>query len=126
MNVKIEKPRYHSTEDGRWDYRVTIVFKSAAAFHDPNAPAAEEAIVKQLYPEQDKFKREEQRGFEILIAHWDVPIVAVLKIERRRLHDEQDAIDERKGKYLDETTARLRKEITSEEIHDSLVRWSKG
>ena len=77
LNVKIEKPRYHSTEDGRWDYRVTIVFKSAAAFHDPNAPAAEEAIVKQLYPEQDKFKREEQRRFEILISHWDVPIVAV-------------------------------------------------
>jgi hypothetical protein len=77
LSVKIEKPRYHSTEDGRWDYRVTIVFKSAAAFHDPNAPAAEEAIVKQLYPEQEKFKREEQRRFEILIAHWDTPIVPV-------------------------------------------------
>ncbi len=77
LSVKIEKPRYHSTEDGRWDYRVTIVFKSAAAFHDPNAPAAEEAIIKRLYPEQDKFKREEQRRFETLIAHWDTPIVAV-------------------------------------------------
>ena len=77
LSVKIEKPRYHSTEDRRWDYRVTIVFKSAAVFHDPNAPAAEEAITKQLYPEQDKFKREEQRRFEILIAHWDVPIVGV-------------------------------------------------
>ncbi len=75
-SVKIEKPRYHSTEDGRWDYRVTIVFKNAAAFHDPNAPAAEEAIIKQLYPDQATFKREEQRRFEILIAHWDVPIVA--------------------------------------------------
>ena len=77
VSVRIDKPRYHSTEDGRWDYRVTIVFKSAAVFHDPNAPATEEAIVKQLYPEQDKFKREEQRRFEILIAHWDVPIVDV-------------------------------------------------
>ncbi|HKQ72856.1 MAG TPA: hypothetical protein VJ810_03950 [Blastocatellia bacterium] len=77
VSVKIEKPRYHSTEDGRWDYRVTIVFKSAAVFHDPGAPGVEEAIVKQLYPEQDKFKREEQRRFEILIAHWDVPIVGV-------------------------------------------------
>ncbi|MGH9768690.1 MAG: hypothetical protein ACREAB_14770 [Blastocatellia bacterium] len=77
VSVKIEKPRYHSTEDGRWDYRVTIVFKSAAAFHDPNASGNEEAIVKQLYPEQDKFKREEQRRFEILIAHWDVPIVSL-------------------------------------------------
>jgi hypothetical protein len=75
LSVKIEKPRYHSTEDGRWDYRVTIVFKSAAVFHDPNAPGAEEAIIKQLYPDQATFKREEQRRFEILIAHWDVPIV---------------------------------------------------
>jgi hypothetical protein len=77
VSVKIEKPRYHSTEDGRWDYRVTIVFKSAAAFHDPNAPGAEEAINKQLYPDQATFKREEQRRFEILIAHWDAPIVTV-------------------------------------------------
>ncbi len=73
-SVKIEKPRYHATEDGRWDFRVTIVFKSAAAFHEPSG---EDAIIKQLYPDQDKFKREEQRRFEILIAHWDVPIVAV-------------------------------------------------
>jgi hypothetical protein len=77
LSVKIEKPRYHSTEDGRWDYRVTLVFKSAAAFHDPNAPSKEEAISKQLYPDQATFKREEQRRFEILIAHWDVPIVSV-------------------------------------------------
>ncbi len=74
VSVKIEKPRYHATEDGRWDFRVTIVFKSSAAFHEPSN---EEAIIKQLYPEQEKFKREEQRRFEILIAHWDVPIVAV-------------------------------------------------
>jgi hypothetical protein len=76
-SVKIEKPRYHSTEDGRWDYRVTIVFKNAAAFHDPGAPAAEEAIIKQLYPDQATYKREEQRRFEILIAHWDTPISGV-------------------------------------------------
>ena len=77
VSVKIEKPRYHSTEDGRWDYRVTLVFKSAAAFHDPNASSNEEAIIKQLYPNQTTFKNEEQRRFEILIAHWDVPIVGV-------------------------------------------------
>src|SRR5262245_1361821 len=73
-SVKIEKPRYHSTEDGRWDYRVTIVFKSAATFHESSN---EEAITKQLYPDQATFKREEQRRFEILIAHWDVPIAGV-------------------------------------------------
>ncbi|MCI0336106.1 MAG: hypothetical protein L0226_00875 [Acidobacteria bacterium] len=74
LSVKIEKPRYHATEDGRWDFRVTIVFKNAAAFHEP---IGEEAIIKQLYPEQEKFKREEQRRFEILLAHWDVPILGV-------------------------------------------------
>jgi hypothetical protein len=74
LSVKIEKPRYHATEDGRWDFRVTIVFKNAAAFHNPSG---EEEIIKQLYPDQATFKREEQRRFEILIAHWDVPIVNV-------------------------------------------------
>src|SRR5215813_9131089 len=27
LRVTAVRPRYHSTEDGRWDYRVTIVFK---------------------------------------------------------------------------------------------------
>ena len=74
LNVKIEKPRYHATEEGRWDFRVTLTFKSAAAFHEPSP---EEAIVKQLYPDQAAFKKEEQRRFEILISHWDVPLVNV-------------------------------------------------
>lgn len=74
LSVKIEKPRYHATEAGRWDYRVTIVFKNVAAAHDAGT---EPAIIKQLYPDQEKFKREEQRRFEILLAHWDVPLVPV-------------------------------------------------
>lgn len=74
LSVTAVRPRYHATEDCRWDYRVTIVFKNLAAAHDPGA---EEAIVKQLYPDQDTFRREEQRRFEILLAHWDVPLVGV-------------------------------------------------
>lgn len=72
LRVSAVKPRYHATEDGRWDYRVTIVFKNVdAAF----APASEkEAIKKELYPDQETFKHEEARRFEILQAHWDVPI----------------------------------------------------
>ncbi len=72
--VKVEKPRYHSTEEGRWDFRVTIVFKNAAVAF---APSPEEEIIKQLYPDQETFKKEEQRRFEILISHWDVPITTV-------------------------------------------------
>jgi hypothetical protein len=72
--VKVEKPRYHATEDARWDFRVTIVFKSAATAF---MPSPEEEITKQLYPDQETFKKEEQRRFEILISHWDVPITTV-------------------------------------------------
>ena len=74
LSVTAAKPRYHATEEGRWDYRVTIVFKNMAAASDQ---ASEEPIIKQLYPDQETFRREEQRRFEILIAHWDVPIVSV-------------------------------------------------
>ena len=38
------------------------------------APSNEDAIVKKLYPDQSKFSKEEQRRFEILDAHWDVPL----------------------------------------------------
>ncbi|HJQ69195.1 MAG TPA: hypothetical protein VKA70_09495 [Blastocatellia bacterium] len=74
LQVTATRPRYHTTEDGRWDYRVTIVFKNIAAAHDSSG---EEAIIKKLYPDQETFRKEEQRRFEILLAHWDVPLVAV-------------------------------------------------
>lgn len=74
LEVRAERPRYHTTEEGRWDYRVTIVFKNVAVAMDSSS---EEAIIKQLYPDQETFRREEQRRFEILLAHWDVPIVGV-------------------------------------------------
>ncbi|HTG16319.1 MAG TPA: hypothetical protein VK747_13800 [Blastocatellia bacterium] len=74
LKVTAVRPRYHATEDGRWDYRVTIVFKNAAVANDSSG---EEAIIKQLFPDQETFKREEQRRFEILLAHWDAPIVDV-------------------------------------------------
>jgi hypothetical protein len=71
LKVSMTAPRYHTTEDGRWDYRVTIVFKSAAIESD-NFDSA--ALIKQLYPDQETYKKEEQRRFEILDAHWDLPI----------------------------------------------------
>lgn len=74
ISVTAVRPRYHATEDGRWDYRVTIVFRNMAAASDQ---ASEEPIIKQLFPDQETFRREEQRRFEILLAHWDVPVVSV-------------------------------------------------
>jgi hypothetical protein len=74
LSVTAVKPRYHATEDGRWDYRVTIVFKNMAAASDQ---ASEEPIIRQLFPDQETYKLEEQRRFEILLGHWDVPILSV-------------------------------------------------
>src|SRR5579863_2862138 len=31
VGLKIESPAYHTTEDGRWDYRVTIRYKDWTA-----------------------------------------------------------------------------------------------
>jgi hypothetical protein len=74
VKVFMTAPVYHTTEDGRWDYRVTIVFKNAAIANDgfDSGP-----LVKQMYPDQDTFKKEEQRRFEILDAHWDLPVKEV-------------------------------------------------
>jgi len=71
LRVYAVTPVYHTTEDGRWDYRVTIVYKSAAVAHDGFDSAA---LAKQLYPDQETYRKEEQRRFEILEAHWDLPI----------------------------------------------------
>lgn len=74
LSVTAVKPRYHATEDGRWDYRVTITYKNAMVANDSSG---EEEIIKRLFPDQQTYKREEQRRFEILLAHWDLPITAV-------------------------------------------------
>ncbi|HEY4977857.1 MAG TPA: hypothetical protein VII25_01710 [Candidatus Acidoferrum sp.] len=71
LRVSMVQPIYHTTEDGRWDYRVTIVYKNAAIAHDSFDSAS---LIKQLYPDQETYNKEEQRRFEILDAHWDLPI----------------------------------------------------
>ncbi|HXY01701.1 MAG TPA: hypothetical protein VEI54_12330 [Candidatus Limnocylindrales bacterium] len=72
LRVSAVAPFYHTTEDGRWDYRVTIVYKNAAVAHEDDPSRA--ARLKQLFPDQDTYKKEEQRRFEILEAHWDLPL----------------------------------------------------
>ena len=74
ISVKAETPRLHSGEDTRWDFRVTVVFKTAALAFDENLTAP---YKKQLYPDQDSFGKAEQHRFEILIAHWDVETAAI-------------------------------------------------
>jgi hypothetical protein len=75
LSIKIETPANHMTEDARWDYRVTLRYKNStiATTADPD----EESLIKQLWPDQETYKREEQRRFEILLAHWDLPVTDI-------------------------------------------------
>jgi hypothetical protein len=75
LSVKIETPANHMTEDGRWDYRVTLTFRNSAVATTANPDEA--ALIRQLWPDQQTFTREEQRRFEILLAHWDLPVTNI-------------------------------------------------
>lgn len=75
LSVRIDAPAYHTTEDGRWDYRVTIKFRNSTVATSANPQ--EEALIKELWPDQATYKREEQRRFEILAAHWDLPVTEI-------------------------------------------------
>jgi hypothetical protein len=75
ISVKIETPANHMTEEARWDYRVTIRFKNSTLATTANPD--EERLIKQLWPDQETYKREEQRRFEILLAHWDLPVTDI-------------------------------------------------
>lgn len=80
LSVKIEQPAIHTTEDGRWDFRVTIRFKNSTVATTANPD--EERFIKQLWPDQATYQREEQRRFEILVAHWDLPVTDITPAKR--------------------------------------------
>jgi hypothetical protein len=75
LSIKIESPAYHTTEDGRWDYRVTVRYKNSTVATTANPE--EEAIIRELWPDQATYKKEEQRRFEILLGHWDLPVTDI-------------------------------------------------
>lgn len=71
ISVRAEKPKLHSGEDTRWDFKVTLVFKNPKLAFDPDLTTP---YKQQLYPNLDKLAKDEQHRFELLLAHWDVMI----------------------------------------------------
>jgi len=67
--VRTYVPEFHGDGRADWTFAVELVVP-------PNAPATptDDEIIAKLYPDRAKFVREEQRRFEILTAHWDVPL----------------------------------------------------
>ncbi len=74
ISLTLTKPRFHATEEGRWDFRVTIVWKNIQVTDDGFSEAE---LTHQLFPNQEVYKKEEQHRFEILAGHWDVPVVEI-------------------------------------------------
>ena len=69
ISIKAEAPRFHSGEETRWDFRVTVVFKSVGdAFNEDLVTPYK----KQLFPDLEALGRSEQHRFELLLAHWDI------------------------------------------------------
>jgi hypothetical protein len=69
ISITAEKPILHSGEDTRWDFKVTIVYKNAAAGLDHGIT---DQFKKQLYPDLEKLAKDEQHRFDLVLAHWDV------------------------------------------------------
>jgi hypothetical protein len=69
--VKTWVPKFHGDGRADWTFAVSITFRDLEALL---MPSQEEAIATRLFPDQDTFRREEQRRFELLEAHWDVPL----------------------------------------------------
>ena len=46
ISVTAEKPKLHSGEDTRWDFKVTITFKNAVLAFDPNPPIDQSARLR--------------------------------------------------------------------------------
>lgn len=70
-SVKTFVPTYHGDGRSDWTFAVAITYRDTAAM---TGPSGEDAIQRRLYPDRAKFLKEEQRRFEILDAHWDVPL----------------------------------------------------
>ena len=68
--VEMATPRFHGDGRADWDILVTITYRDWAAME----AHSEAEIARRLFPDQATFKREEQRRFELLEAHWDVPL----------------------------------------------------
>jgi hypothetical protein len=69
--IKAYEPKYHGDGRADWTFAVSLTFKDAAALA---TPSREDEIAQRLFPDQARFKAEEHRRFELLDAHWDVPL----------------------------------------------------
>jgi hypothetical protein len=72
-SMKTEFPFTHLAGGQRWDVRVRITFRdAAAAINDPRWEAAWNSARKSMFKDLKKFEAEESRRFSLVEEHWDV------------------------------------------------------
>jgi hypothetical protein len=68
-SIVVDYPINHASEGHRWDVRVTIVIPDTAKYKSEMA-----GVSKNIYPDQEKLKRDETERFRLLLAHQDIMI----------------------------------------------------
>lgn len=71
IDIQSYVPRLHGDGRADWTFMVVLVFKNWEVYGD-NSQEAD--VINRLYPDQETFQKEEQRRFQILEEHWDVPL----------------------------------------------------
>jgi hypothetical protein len=74
LQFEAYEPRFHGEGRGDWTFVTVLTFKNWQAFGD-NSGNFE--LIARMFPDQETYKKEERRRFEILDAHWDVPLKPV-------------------------------------------------
>ncbi len=70
LDVRRHVPRFHGDGRADWDLLVTITYRDWAAMEDHS----EAEIAARLFPDKERYRADERRRFELLEAHWDVPL----------------------------------------------------
>ncbi|MGH9159368.1 MAG: hypothetical protein ACRD2X_05205 [Vicinamibacteraceae bacterium] len=70
-SIKTYVPTYHGDGRADWTFAVALTFKNTAALVEQ---VDEMAIARKLYKDFDTWRDEERERFELLEAHWDVPL----------------------------------------------------
>jgi len=74
----VHEPATHLAGGPRWDLRVTIIYRdAAAAVSDPEWDRQWEEAITQRFNDRSTFDSEERMRFSLLEEHWDVVVNAV-------------------------------------------------
>jgi len=73
-DVSVYRPQFHGDGRADWTFLVVITFADWAALR---SSVDEATVARGIFSDMETWRREEKRRFEIVDAHWDVPLVPV-------------------------------------------------